>query len=552
LNEGQVYYQLAPIDIYNPFCTLTIAGIPSIHGKTKPIILIKPTNGIDVKIISPVLGDAANRVYGSLKFVNIQYQTMQLDGYQNNEFSYCGTADKLPQSLTIDNCLFEFCNIDLFDCTNEPGAIGGWPYGAKFRITNSYFRNLFYPNQWWGSRIFQCKHPIDTLWVENCTISTGGLTLLQQNQLTAFAYFNHNTIINNKKYWLLSPFYINLIITNNIFENQDWVDEDTNTTSSAGNTDRLFYSTINIDSISAYNGVVVQQQYYQGDSIHYVPLLSLKNKRVYISINVNFYSQELISGYYTNSKYVLAGLGTPPSYLTWAGGGSGPWKIENIPCEWMNERTQSFFNKYSPANGGSLIEENTTTADPETVTPAIANASLVDMMAEWNQYQWGDPRFSQMSDIIHSKYIYGDYDPTTLPGLIAGMKTDTIKTSMPGIQAGITKFTDLTEYFSQNTVISKLDGLPVGSLIWDDAKLAAYNSSDDWNKVNTGFLAAGGREFEVITDIKEVNKKPGAFSLLQNYPNPFNPATNINFSLPVASEVKLEIYDILGRKVAVL
>ena len=87
---------------------------------------------------------------------------MQTDGYQNNELFYCGTANKLPQSLTINNCLFEFSNIDLFDCTNESGAIGGWPNGAKFKITNSYFRNMFYAGQWWGSRVFQCKHPIDT------------------------------------------------------------------------------------------------------------------------------------------------------------------------------------------------------------------------------------------------------------------------------------------------------------------------------------------------------------------------------------------------------
>ena len=124
-----------------------------------------------------------------------------------NELFYCGTTNQLPQSLTIDNCLFEFGYIDLFDCTNETGAIGGWPYGAKFRITNSYFRNMFFPGQWWGSRIFQCKHPIDTLWVENCTIATAGLTFLQQNQLTDFGYFNHNTIVNNMKYWLLSPYH---------------------------------------------------------------------------------------------------------------------------------------------------------------------------------------------------------------------------------------------------------------------------------------------------------------------------------------------------------
>ena len=37
--------------------------------------------------------------------------------------------------------------------------------------------------------------------------------------------------------------------------------------------------------------------------------------------------------------------------------------------------------------------------------------------------------------------------------------------------------------------------------------------------------------------------------LHQNYPNPFNPITNIRYDLPAAIDVKIDIYDIRGRKV---
>ncbi|MCF8418059.1 MAG: T9SS type A sorting domain-containing protein [Melioribacteraceae bacterium] len=42
------------------------------------------------------------------------------------------------------------------------------------------------------------------------------------------------------------------------------------------------------------------------------------------------------------------------------------------------------------------------------------------------------------------------------------------------------------------------------------------------------------------------------FQLLQNYPNPFNPTTTITYNLPVNSYVKVELFDILGRKIKTL
>jgi subtilisin family serine protease len=45
---------------------------------------------------------------------------------------------------------------------------------------------------------------------------------------------------------------------------------------------------------------------------------------------------------------------------------------------------------------------------------------------------------------------------------------------------------------------------------------------------------------------------PEQFVLLQNYPNPFNPSTTISFSIPQASNVKVEIYNVVGERVASL
>ena len=45
---------------------------------------------------------------------------------------------------------------------------------------------------------------------------------------------------------------------------------------------------------------------------------------------------------------------------------------------------------------------------------------------------------------------------------------------------------------------------------------------------------------------------PQVFTLSQNAPNPFNPSTAIGFSLAHPADVRLAVYDALGREVAVL
>jgi len=57
-----------------------------------------------------------------------------------------------------------------------------------------------------------------------------------------------------------------------------------------------------------------------------------------------------------------------------------------------------------------------------------------------------------------------------------------------------------------------------------------------------------------VTGIEDspFGERPGEFVLHQNVPNPFNAGTRIRYVLPSAGQVRLEIYNILGQRVAVL
>jgi hypothetical protein len=61
----------------------------------------------------------------------------------------------------------------------------------------------------------------------------------------------------------------------------------------------------------------------------------------------------------------------------------------------------------------------------------------------------------------------------------------------------------------------------------------------------------GNRRGLVSTTIDELDpERPTQLRLLPNYPNPFNPTTTLHFELPKTSPVTIDIFDILGRRVA--
>jgi hypothetical protein len=78
-----------------------------------------------------------------------------------------------------------------------------------------------------------------------------------------------------------------------------------------------------------------------------------------------------------------------------------------------------------------------------------------------------------------------------------------------------------------------------------------------WARLQSGQLSIWTAILEEPLIIKSITSEiPKSYSLSQNYPNPFNPSTKLRFDIPESKgspvQVKLLVYDILGRELAVL
>jgi hypothetical protein len=84
------------------------------------------------------------------------------------------------------------------------------------------------------------------------------------------------------------------------------------------------------------------------------------------------------------------------------------------------------------------------------------------------------------------------------------------------------------------------------------------STSSSISIASTG-LSYGAVLKQTATDVVRSEVFPGSIALFEAYPNPFNPATVIRYAIPGAgglglgtSRVRLVVYDLLGREVAVL
>ena len=139
---------------------------------------------------------------------------------------------------------------------------------------------------------------------------------------------------------------------------------------------------------------------------------------------------------------------------------------------------------------------------------------------------------------------------------------------------GVT-WTKVSDVGAMDLVTSGPNLFALGRSFWGSVSLSTDNGAH-WELVNENmmdtltlalgindtYIFAGGSSgdgiwrrplSEMLTSVDQgVAELPHDFLLSQNYPNPFNPRTTIRYELPKSSDVRLSVYDMLGREVVVL
>jgi len=181
--------------------------------------------------------------------------------------------------------------------------------------------------------------------------------------------------------------------------------------------------------------------------------------------------------------------------------------------------------------------------------------SLPDMLS---------PKAGHMSCVIDGKlYLAG--------GLNKSQKFSSLEVFVPGeinVSTIITKVIPDSAYFNQDITI---EGYGFGTekgenyVTFSGIKAVNYyewSSTRIKTEVPSGAISgdvcvvkdgesSNGFSFKVLGDspIKKIAASAQSFRLEQNYPNPFNDGTTFKFYIREESVVKLEIYDIVGRKI---
>lgn len=479
--------------------TLTIVGE---EGGKMPVIMISPLDGENA---------SSNEVHGSLYLKNVFFNATALNNTGANLFQFQGdNRDIYMENVVVDGARYG-------GVTNMKNTSRG---ETTIIIKGCYFRDLTnFSNQWNHSAYFKTiGDPIDTMWIENTTVVNGGLTFLGKSCPTKFAYFNHNTIVNIPKYFMLNEQFKEGYFTNNIFINCNWQGEDMNC--------QLMQFQSQIDNGPHDCGMInVMEPKIEdlwvpayGKTDPTATAFTKDDMKILIANNLQFTSPYL-DNYYNSS---------PTSNIDWGSlpeGTEFPHPVTNVPPAFFSPVTEALIESAA----GVKAADNQINVDPLMKTKGIPSQEVGDEFAKWARIDWGVADENETFD--PTMIAFGDMDPETIPGVEEENG------------AGISKITDFIEDLTYEADIrSTIDGLPLGAIPWWEDEYAIYDAEIAFNNVMGYYDDPENYVFTPMTSIKGADNA----TTISVYPNPAQNSIRIDGGSMLSSA---KVYDVAGKLV---